>query len=158
MDNLTNKLFSIVESFWSALSADRFSCEVALSGGVDSVVLLHLLKCLRAVYPDLDLSAIHIHHGLQAIADEWVVFCQNLCDKWQIPLTIQKVTVNQQSGLGVEAAARQARYQAFSGSLKKVVALAHHQNDQMESFFFIGFAWRRCAWYGEYACCACFGR
>ena len=115
MDNLTNKLLSIVESFWSALSADRFSCEVALSGGVDSVVLLHLLKRLRAVYPDLDLSAIHIHHGLQAIADEWVVFCQNLCDKWQIPLTIQKVTIDKRLGLGVEAAARNARYKVFSG-------------------------------------------
>ena len=135
MDNLTNKLLSIVKSFWSALSADRFSCEVALSGGIDSVVLLHLLKRLRAVYPDLDLSAIHIHHGLQDIADEWVFFCQNLCDKWQIPLTIQKVTVDKQSSLGIEAAARQARYQAFSGSLKKVLALAHHQNDQIETFF-----------------------
>ena len=135
MDNLTNNLLNILEKSWSALSADRFSCEVALSGGVDSVVLLHLLFRLREKNPALALSAIHIHHGLQAVADEWGVFCQDLCRKWQIPLTIQKVSVNQQSGLGVEAAARAARYNAFSGSLKKVVALAHQQNDQVETFF-----------------------
>ncbi|MBR5675900.1 MAG: tRNA lysidine(34) synthetase TilS [Neisseriaceae bacterium] len=134
MDNLANKLLDIVENAWSALGADRFSCEVALSGGVDSVVLLHLLCRLKEKNSALDLSALHIHHGLQQVADEWVVFCENLCRKWQIPLIIQKVTVNKESGLGVEAAARAARYNAFSGSLKKVVALAHHQNDQVETF------------------------
>lgn len=135
MDNLTNKLAYIVENSWSAHCADHFSCEVALSGGVDSVVLLHLLCRLREKNPAFDLSAVHIHHGLQAVADEWGVFCQNLCDKWQIPLTIQKVAINKKSGLGIEAAARAARYQVFSGSTKNVIALAHHQNDQIESFF-----------------------
>ena len=135
MDNLTNKLLNALEQSWSAHCADHFSCEVALSGGVDSVVLLHLLCRLRDKNPAFDLSAVHIHHGLQKVADAWGVFCQNLCDKWQIPLTIQKVTIDKRLGLGVEAAARNARYKVFSGSLKKVVALAHHQNDQMESFF-----------------------
>lgn len=135
MDNLTNKLAYIVENSWSAHCADHFSCEVALSGGVDSVVLLHLLCRLRDKNPAFDLSAVHIHHGLQAVADAWGVFCQNLCDKWQIPLTIQKVTIDKRSGLGVEAAARNARYKVFSGSLKPVIALAHHQNDQIETFF-----------------------
>ena len=135
MDNLTNKLAYIVENSWLAHCADHFSCEVALSGGVDSVVLLHLLCCLRDKNPAFDLSAVHIHHGLQKVADEWGVFCQNLCDKWQIPLTIQKVKIDKRLGLGVEAAARNARYEVFSGSLKPVIALAHHQNDQIETFF-----------------------
>ncbi|MBR0129535.1 MAG: tRNA(Ile)-lysidine synthetase, partial [Neisseriaceae bacterium] len=110
MDNLTNKLLNALEQSWSAHCADHFSCEVALSGGVDSVVLLHLLCRLRDKNPALDLSAVHIHHGLQALADAWGVFCQNLCDKWQIPLTIQKVKIDKRLGLGVEAAARNARY------------------------------------------------
>lgn len=135
MDNLANKLFNAVHHSWSAHCADHFSCEVALSGGVDSVVLLHLLWRLKEQNRAFDLSAVHIHHGLQAVADEWVVFCQNLCDKWQIPLTIQKVAIDKNSGLGIEAAARAARYQVFSGCLKNVIALAHHQNDQIESFF-----------------------
>ncbi|MBR7003006.1 MAG: tRNA lysidine(34) synthetase TilS [Neisseriaceae bacterium] len=135
MDNLTNKLAYIVENSWLAHCADHFSCEVALSGGVDSVVLLHLLCCLRDKNPAFDLSAVHIHHGLQKVADAWGVFCQNLCDKWQIPLTIQKVKIDKRLGLGVEAAARNARYEVFSGSLKPVIALAHHQNDQIETFF-----------------------
>lgn len=135
MDNLANKLFNAVHHSWSAHCADHFSCEVALSGGVDSVVLLHLLWRLKEQNRAFDLSAVHIHHGLQAVADEWVVFCQNLCDKWQIPLTIQKVTIDKNSGLGIEAAARAARYQVFSGCLKNVIALAHHQNDQIETFF-----------------------
>ena len=135
MDNLANKLFNAVHRSWSAHCADHFSCEVALSGGVDSVVLLHLLWRLKEQNRAFDLSAVHIHHGLQKVADEWVVFCQNLCDKWQIPLTIQKVTIDKNSGLGIEAAARAARYQVFSGSTKNVIALAHHQNDQIETFF-----------------------
>ncbi|MBP5789097.1 MAG: tRNA(Ile)-lysidine synthetase, partial [Neisseriaceae bacterium] len=103
MDNLANKLFNAVHHSWSAHCADHFSCEVALSGGVDSVVLLHLLWRLREKNPAFDLSAMHIHHGLQAVADEWIIFCENLCRKLKIPLTIQKVKVDKESGLGIEA-------------------------------------------------------
>ena len=62
------------------------SIEAALSGGLDSVVLLHRLVTLRQQGAPLTLSALHVHHGLQAVADQWVDFCQQLCARWQVPL------------------------------------------------------------------------
>lgn len=106
---------------------------VALSGGVDSVVLLHLLKRLQKENP-FTLSAIHIHHGLNPAADDWQNFCFALCSEWNIPYCTQKVSVSDTS-LGIEAAARKARYRAFGEEKSPVIALAHHQNDQHETFF-----------------------
>jgi tRNA(Ile)-lysidine synthase len=99
---------------------------VALSGGVDSVVLLHQLKDRHAV------SAIHVHHGLSPNADAWADFCRKLCKRWGVPLTIKKVKVVKR-GEGLEAAARKARYDAFSKIEAHCVALAHNLDDQAET-------------------------
>ena len=99
---------------------------MALSGGVDSVVLLHLLKGRRGV------SAIHVHHGLSPNADAWAAFCRKLCNAWGVPLKISKVRVARGAG-GLEAAARAARYAAFAKSRAEVIALAHHLDDQAET-------------------------
>ncbi|WP_274585491.1 tRNA lysidine(34) synthetase TilS [Neisseria leonii] len=107
--------------------------EAALSGGLDSVVLLHLLRRLREVHR-FELGAVHVHHGLQTAADEWARFCAQLCTDWQVPLRVEKVRVAA-DGSGVEAAARQARYRVFAASPAEVVALAHHADDQVETFF-----------------------
>lgn len=106
--------------------------EAALSGGLDSVVLLHLLRRWRESCR-FELSAVHVHHGLQAAADGWAEACAALCREWDIPLRLEKVTV-ETAGLGVEAAARQARYRAFAASDADVLALAHHADDQVETF------------------------
>ncbi|WP_025455637.1 tRNA lysidine(34) synthetase TilS [Neisseria meningitidis] len=105
---------------------------VALSGGLDSVVLLHLL--VRAgkkggFIPD----ALHIHHGLSPRADDWADFCQNYCDMLGVGLETVKVCV-EKNGLGIEAAARQKRYAAFAEKGFDVLALAHHRDDQIETF------------------------
>ena len=99
---------------------------VALSGGVDSVVLLHLFKDHPGV------SALHVHHGLSPNADQWAKFCIRLCKAWSIPLTVRRVKVGN-SGKGLEAAARQARYAAFKRDKSDVIALAHHLDDQAET-------------------------
>jgi tRNA(Ile)-lysidine synthase len=99
---------------------------VALSGGVDSVVLLHLLKDRPGV------CAVHVHHGLSPNADAWAGFCRKLCKAWGIRLTVRKVTVLR-TGKGLEAAARAARYAVFTKEKAQVIALAHHLDDQAET-------------------------
>jgi tRNA(Ile)-lysidine synthase len=108
---------------------------VGFSGGLDSTVLLHQLVCWREQQPEVSLRAIHVHHGLNARADEWVEQCQALCEQWQVPLTVVRVTLNQ-AGQSIEAQARQARYQAFREALLpgEVLLTAQHLDDQSETF------------------------
>lgn len=107
---------------------------VGLSGGLDSVVLLHLLHKTRLA-PGLVVSALHVHHGLSAQADEWAQFTARLCEEWSIPFSVRHVAVKPQ-GDGLEAAARAARYGAFEQSDADVLLLAHHANDQAETVLF----------------------
>jgi tRNA(Ile)-lysidine synthase len=111
---------------------------IALSGGLDSVVLLHSLVHLRNAgkLPNTQsLSAIHINHQLNAGADNWQKFCEEVCGHWNVPLLTKKVEVLLGSGEGLENAARQARYAAFEALLTSSDALlmAHHLDDQMET-------------------------
>jgi len=107
--------------------------EVALSGGLDSVVLLSLLVAVRQQRPGIRLSAVHVHHGLNARADDWVQHCQALCAQWQVPLRVVRVQIALHAGQSLEAQAREARYAAFAQSAADVVVLAHHLDDQAET-------------------------
>jgi len=116
--------------------AGRRTLLLALSGGLDSSVLLHQLVQLRQqVLPDLQIRAVHIHHGLNVLADSWVEHCQAVCQQWQVPLHVARVKVDAQQG-GIEAAARQARYQVFAQQLQEGECLltAQHLDDQSETF------------------------
>ncbi len=109
-----------------------------MSGGLDSTVLLSLFAKLRQKQPHLpplSVRAIHIHHALSPNADCWVQHCQNLCDQFQIPLIIERVQVDKANG--IEAGAREARYQAIKKHLQtqEMLVTAHHLNDQTETFF-----------------------
>ncbi|MBF0033999.1 tRNA lysidine(34) synthetase TilS [Citrobacter freundii] len=108
---------------------------VAFSGGLDSTVLLHQLVLWRALHPDVALRAIHIHHGLSPHADSWVQHCESVCAQWQVPLVVERVHL-EDDGLGIEAQARRARYQAFGQTLLpgEVLMTAQHLDDQCETF------------------------
>lgn len=108
---------------------------VAFSGGLDSTVLLHQLVLWRAQNPEVALRAIHIHHGLSPQADSWVQHCESVCAQWQVPLVVERVHL-EDDGLGVEAQARRARYQAFAQTLLpgEVLMTAQHLDDQCETF------------------------
>lgn len=108
---------------------------VAFSGGLDSTVLLHQLVLWRAQHPDVALRAIHIHHGLSPHADSWVQHCESVCAQWQVPLVVERVHL-EDDGLGIEAQARRARYQAFAQTLLpgEVLMTAQHLDDQCETF------------------------
>jgi tRNA(Ile)-lysidine synthase len=105
---------------------------VGLSGGMDSVVLLDVLQELRAAR-ELSLSAIHVNHQISAHAGEWEAFCRALCARQGISLTVERVQVTP-DGSGVEAAARRLRYRAYASVDADYVALAHHLDDQAETF------------------------
>lgn len=108
---------------------------VGLSGGMDSVALLHALIRYRATYSgSLKLIALHIHHGLNPQADDWADFCRQLCTDWQVEFHCQQIEIEKKN-LGIEAAARQARYAAFAQQIGHggSIALAHHAHDQMET-------------------------
>ena len=100
---------------------------VGLSGGVDSVVLLHALSQATP-----GVRAAHIHHGLSPNADRWARFCRQLCRRLAVPLTVRRVRVAK-NGAGIEAAARAARYAALRKMPFDVLVLAHHLDDQAET-------------------------
>jgi tRNA(Ile)-lysidine synthase len=107
---------------------------VGLSGGVDSVVLLHLFSEFAPRY-SWQLAAIHVHHGISANADRWAEFCTDLCARLEIPLHVERVDIAPLRAHGVEAAARRLRYAAFTRQTCDYVALAHHADDQVETLF-----------------------
>lgn len=107
---------------------------VALSGGLDSSVLLAMAAGSAALRGN-GLRALHVHHGLHRDADAWIGHCQRACDALGVPLQVLRVTV-EADGDGPEAAARRARHAAFAAALRdgEVLALAHHRDDQAETF------------------------
>ncbi len=108
---------------------------VGLSGGLDSVVLLHTLTALKSEL-GFSLTALHIHHGLSPNADHWLQFTQQLCQSWNVPFCSERVCVEAHAPEGPEAAARHARYEAYASQDAEWLALAHHRDDQAETLLF----------------------
>jgi tRNA(Ile)-lysidine synthase len=106
---------------------------VAVSGGLDSSVLLHLLARGPAA-PRL--AAIHCDHGLHSAAGEWAARCAALCQRLEVPFEVERLRIALDGGEGLEAAAREARYAALAARLPADGALltAHHADDQAETF------------------------
>lgn len=117
--------------FLEGFSLQHKTLAVALSGGMDSVVLLHLLRRLQPRHR-YRLRAVHVHHGLSPNADAWAAFCRRYCRQLQVPLSVRRVSVAR-SRKGPEAAARAARYAAFGKVACDALALAHHLEDQAET-------------------------
>jgi tRNA(Ile)-lysidine synthase len=127
-----NLLPERVAAIISPLVPAHSSILIGLSGGMDSVVLLHLLHTLAARY-SWQLSALHVHHGISRNADEWARFCSELCARLNIPLIIENVDIAPLRAHGIEAAARKLRHEVFSRQPCDFVALAHHADDQAET-------------------------
>ena len=113
---------------------------VGLSGGADSVALLHILKELRDCF-DLELYAAHVNHGLRGQdANEDAAFAEDLCRNWGIPFFLKNADIPQMSRkmhMTEEEAGRKVRYDFFHEVMHKVkgnkIATAHHKNDQAET-------------------------
>ena len=114
---------------------------VAFSGGADSTALLRL-ACLLA--PGR-VRAIHIHHGLQAAADDFERQCVDLCQVWGVPLRVLRVQARHAPGESPEDAARRVRYAALAeaartpdtpptqGTPTVRIWLGQHADDQVET-------------------------
>ncbi len=107
---------------------------IAYSGGLDSHVLLHLASQIPQTN-NYQVRAMHIHHGLQKVANDWVPHCQQICEELNIPIEIKHLNLTIEKGESLEDVARKARYAALGESLQEdeIFLTAHHQNDQAET-------------------------
>lgn len=129
----------MTQAFDAALAAfaPRLPLAVALSGGADSTALL--LACAER-WPG-QVVALHVHHGLQAAADDFVRHCQRLCESLSVPLAVRHVDARPAPGQSPEDAARQARYEALQAlalasqapAAIQSIAMAQHADDQAET-------------------------
>ncbi|KQV85399.1 tRNA lysidine(34) synthetase TilS [Rhizobacter sp. Root1221] len=115
---------------------------VATSGGRDSTALLHA-TAVAAQAQDLQVLALHIHHGLQPDADAWFDHVRTQCERWAVaglPVRFagHRLTGRPARGDSIEAWAREARYTALAALARAggatAVLLAHHRRDQAETF------------------------
>ena len=127
----------LFEPLFSTLSgiADR-EVAIGVSGGADSAMLL---VCASLIAPILGktIHAVHIHHGLQAAANDWARHTAELACDLGVACHILSVLVPGDTGKGTEAAARQARYLAYQRWATQFACphflLAHHRDDQAET-------------------------
>ena len=114
---------------------------IGLSGGPDSLFLLHLLASMRKSH-SLDLIAAYLDHEWRPESAQEVLFCHNICSNLSIPFISQKISELNTSltlnGSKEEYARRARRF--FLEQIKKehkadLIALAHHAQDQQETFF-----------------------
>ena len=106
---------------------------VSLSGGLDSIVLLHALHQIAG--EQIYLRAIHFNHNLTDVSHSWAQFCKKFCNQLNVNLDTYSLKINLREGFGIEAAARKARYQKLRKSIQKdeYLMTAHHQDDQLET-------------------------
>ena len=112
---------------------DKQRFHIAYSGGIDSHVLLHL--CAQSDWLRQKMTAIHVHHGLQADADAWQGHCAAICRQLQVPYTALFVDARAAAGQSPEEAARNARYEALAVLLgeQDILLTAQHLDDQLET-------------------------
>ena len=127
-------LLSVFSQFFDTHANCGDSFNVAYSGGLDSTVLLHLANDFFRGKSQV--KAIHINHHISEDADAWSEHCATYCTKLNVPFTIIDVDVSPFLHKGVEAAARQARYDALVSSADNNanVLLGQHLDDQAETF------------------------
>lgn len=115
-----------------AMNGNASRYVVAFSGGLDSTALLHALAAADMRVP---LLAVHVQHDLQGDAPAWEQHCQAFAGSLGVPYQALKVQVPRNSGLGLEAAAREARYSKLRSVVQDGdwILSAHQEDDQAET-------------------------
>ena len=122
---------------WHMLPPSGGVMLVAVSGGRDSVCLLHYLAAMPR---DFTVAAAHLDHGQRPTAGRDVAFVEELCRRLDVPLTVERADVPalaRERGVGLEEAGRMARYDFFRRTADRLgaqrIATAHHAADQAET-------------------------
>lgn len=107
---------------------------VAYSGGPDSSALLHALASLPQAR-ERGLRAVHVDHGLHPHSARWAEHAQAFCAALDLPCEVRRVQVDMSAGLGIEAAAREARHAVLAATLQpdEWLLFGHHRDDQVET-------------------------
>ncbi len=134
-----NKALSVIRQ--KELLPEETSVVVGLSGGADSVALLHILLSLKAELSLDQIAAVHVNHGLRGEeAERDSRFVADLCQQWNVPLHTFCVDVNafaKEQKIGTEEAGRILRYRLFeevrSSYENAVIATAHTASDNAET-------------------------
>ena len=108
---------------------------LAYSGGVDSEVLAYGLSRFAKAHPEYQYLLVHVHHGLSGNAGVWQAHCERRAHDYGLPIAVKSVTVASGARISLEAAAREARYDALLSELAPgdILLTAHHQDDQLET-------------------------
>ena len=131
-----NKIVEHFKSFFTTYPADLFF--VAVSGGVDSMLLVELM-----FQEKLPIHVLHVNYHLRGMdSEEDELLVRNYCKSNNIPLTVESIYLKEKldiDGGNLQNEARKVRYDFFQKELNKVpkskLVLAHHLNDQLETFF-----------------------
>jgi tRNA(Ile)-lysidine synthase len=117
--------------------SSRQSIAVAVSGGRDSMALLHCTARVAGPF-GLGVVALHVNHGLMPDADDWAKQVERSCARWSVAFETQRLVGKPAGGESVEAWARRGRYRALAAMARAsgvgLVLLAHHRRDQAETF------------------------
>lgn len=143
-DKIYNKVKNYINEYHMIEAGDLIA--VGVSGGADSVCLLHLLQRLSKEIP-YQLLAVHVNHGVRAEAAEDAAYVEKLCRKLEISFYLQEVDMNSYAAehkMSPEEAGRQLRYKIFEEALKQrkqngehcKIAVAHNAEDRAETMLF----------------------
>ena len=132
MSKKTSSALDIIERQIKPLLPNKFC--IAFSGGMDSTVLLHVMK--NIIDEKSQIRAIHINHNIVDNSKVWSKTCKSICKNFGIDIEIISLEVTH-NGYGLEAAARDERYEKLKEKLyeNEYLLTAHHEEDQMETVF-----------------------
>ncbi len=131
------QVWHTIEQFHILEQGDRIL--LGVSGGPDSMALLHLLNCCREQY-DVQLFVVHVNHQLRPEAATEAAYVQDMCNQWEIPFRLFSVDVTtyaEEHGMSLEQAGHEVRYACFRQAAREwqinKLAVGHHRDDRAES-------------------------
>lgn len=135
---MTDKVTETVKKHNMISHGDKIG--VGVSGGADSVSLLHFLVKSKEILGIESVTAVHINHSIRGDeADRDMLFTERICQKLGVEcksVTIDVPKEAEKTGESIETCARRLRYEIFESFGFDKFATAHNLNDRMETFFF----------------------